>query len=243
MPIPGTDVTDNLLTLIHVEVESQDSAAVLPPRMFDYYVALRRKHALPLLPIALFLKVGLDGIGWARYEERFWDDRILQFDFPYVGLPALSAEKYLHLDNPLGVALSALMKSPPGRKIQLATEAWGRLVQAPESEYRRFLLCECVDAYAPQGEQERSLLQKELLTTTDPGVRAMTMTMFEKLRLEGRQAGILEGQREALLVLIESRLGSPTSQVRERVERASASELQLWLRKVGTANSLEELGL
>jgi hypothetical protein len=27
---------------------------------------------LPVLPIGLFLRVGLDGIGWDAYEEHFW---------------------------------------------------------------------------------------------------------------------------------------------------------------------------
>ena len=40
--------------------------------MFEYYVQLRRDTGLPVLPIGLFLRVGLDGIGWDAYEEHFW---------------------------------------------------------------------------------------------------------------------------------------------------------------------------
>ncbi len=54
----------DLAALVHVEVESRASSASLQPRMFDYYVQLRRDTGLPVLPIALFLRVGLDGIGW-----------------------------------------------------------------------------------------------------------------------------------------------------------------------------------
>jgi hypothetical protein len=43
---------DDLVALVHVEVESRDSAAALRPRMFDYYVQRRRDTALPVLPIA-----------------------------------------------------------------------------------------------------------------------------------------------------------------------------------------------
>jgi hypothetical protein len=31
--------------------------------MFEYYVQLRRDSQLPVLPIGLFLRVGLDGVG------------------------------------------------------------------------------------------------------------------------------------------------------------------------------------
>ena len=30
--------------------------------------------------IALFLRVGLDGIGWDAYEEHFWEQRIVRFE-------------------------------------------------------------------------------------------------------------------------------------------------------------------
>ena len=55
--------------------------------MFDYYIQLRRDTGLPVLPIALFLRVGLDGTGWDTYEEH-WEQRIIRFEYAYVGLPA-----------------------------------------------------------------------------------------------------------------------------------------------------------
>ena len=59
-PVPGLA---ELLTLVHVEVESRDSIQPFWPRMFEYYVQLRRDSQLPVLPIGLLLRVGLDGIG------------------------------------------------------------------------------------------------------------------------------------------------------------------------------------
>jgi hypothetical protein len=51
-PAPG-EPADPWLTLIHVEIESQDTVAPLRPRMLTYYEQLRRWHGLPVLPIAL----------------------------------------------------------------------------------------------------------------------------------------------------------------------------------------------
>src|SRR4029077_20589711 len=41
----------DLVALIHIELESRESAVALRPRMFEYYVQLRRDTGLPVLPI------------------------------------------------------------------------------------------------------------------------------------------------------------------------------------------------
>jgi hypothetical protein len=61
-PPPRPDVSD-LIALVHVELESRASTPEFRPRMFEYYTQLRRDTGLPVLPIAVFLKLGLDGIG------------------------------------------------------------------------------------------------------------------------------------------------------------------------------------
>ena len=84
VPPPSSEAgepTDCWLTLIHVEIESQDTVAPLRPRMHSYYEQLRRRHGLPVLPIALYLRVGLDGIGWDVYEEKYWDHRLVSFAY------------------------------------------------------------------------------------------------------------------------------------------------------------------
>ena len=110
------EAADCWLTLIHVEIESRDTAAPLRPRMFAYYEQLRRRHGLPVLPIALYLRVGLDGIGWDVYEETYWDHRLLYFTYAYVGLPGLEGEQYVAGESLLGVALTALMRVPAARR-------------------------------------------------------------------------------------------------------------------------------
>jgi hypothetical protein len=134
------------LTLIHVEIESRDKVAPLRPRMHSYYEQLRRRHGLPVLPIALYLRVGLDGIGWDAYEEHFWEQRILRFEYAYVGLPGLDGEWYVAGEHPLGVALTALMRVPPARRAAVHAEALRRLAEARENEYRRYLLLDCLEA-------------------------------------------------------------------------------------------------
>ncbi len=110
-PTPRTGV-DDLVALVHIEIESRDSVAAFRPRMFDYYVQLRRDTGLPVLPIALLLRVGLDGKKWDSYDEYFGDRHVLRFNYASVGLPGLKAEDYATGENLLGVALSARMEQP-----------------------------------------------------------------------------------------------------------------------------------
>ena len=128
------------MALVHVEVETRKSAVALRPRMFEYYVQLRRDTGLPVLPIGLFLRVGLDGVGWDAYEEFFWEHRILRFEYAYVGLPGLDAEQYVNGEHLLGVALSTLMRVPPERRAELFAEGLKRIVRSGENDWRRFLL-------------------------------------------------------------------------------------------------------
>ena len=111
------------LALVHIEIESPDKAAPLRPRMYRSYNVLRERYELPVLPIALFLKVGLKGIDIDIYEEHFWELRPIRFEYLYVGLPALDALEYLEKDNWLGWALASLMRIPKEQAALLGAEA------------------------------------------------------------------------------------------------------------------------
>jgi hypothetical protein len=67
--MPGE--AESWLALVHIEIESPDKATPLRGRMFRDYVHLREKHGLPVLPIGLFLKVGLKGAKRDAYTEQF----------------------------------------------------------------------------------------------------------------------------------------------------------------------------
>jgi hypothetical protein len=110
VPELGGGQGSSFLALVHIEIESPDKAKPLRPRMFHSYVYLRDEYGLPVLPIALYLKVGLDGIGVDVYEEKFWEFRPVHFEYLYVGLPALDAVEYVQGENWLGVTLASLMR-------------------------------------------------------------------------------------------------------------------------------------
>jgi hypothetical protein len=233
-PLPRPGVTD-LLVLVHVEIETRQSAAALRPRMFEYYVQLRRDTGLPVLPIGLFLRVGLDGIGWDNYEEFFWEHRIVGFDYAYVGLPALDDAAHATGENLLGVALSTLMRVPEERRAELYAEGLKRIARSGENDYRRFLLAECLEAYAEMDEAATQQLQALLTTEPYQDVRPIMITTYER--------GMIAGERRAALLQLEVKFGAVSPEVKQRVEALTAHQVQQLLADLLKAESLKELGL
>lgn len=225
----------DLVALLHVELESRESAAALRPRMFEYYVQLRRDFGLPVLPIGLFLRVGLEGIGWDSYEEHFWEHQILHFDYAYIGLPALPGEQYALGENLIGVALSTLMRVPETRKVELYAEALKRVALARENDYRRHLLAECLEAYANLGPTDNERFQALMTTEQFAEVRPLMITTYER--------GKIAGQREMTLRQLQAKFGPLSATVRERVESLSLDELDRLAVELLEPRSLKELRL
>jgi hypothetical protein len=248
---PPRPHTNDLVALVHIELESRASAIAFRPRMFEYYVQLRRDTGLPVLPIGLFLRVGLEGIGWDTYEEHFWEHGLLRFDYAYIGLPALNGEQYATGENLVGVALSALMRLPAERRAELHVEGLKRIARSGENDYRRYLLAECLEAYAELSEAEKERLRALLSTPRYQEVQAFMTTTFERGIQQGIERGIeqgiergiLQGEQRSALRQLEAKFGPLSAAVKQRVEALppeALAQLQIDLLR---AQSLKELRL
>jgi hypothetical protein len=110
-----------------------------------------------------------------------------------------------------------------------------RLVACPENEYRRYLLCECVDAYLPLEEPQLREFERVLLTEPYKEILHMGTTWTER--------GEERGQRRLLQVQLEERFGPLAQQARERLAAWPVEKLQDLGRALMRAQSLRELGL
>ena len=244
VPPPFDGGAEEGFVLLHLEVESNDRIAGFRRRFFDYYCDLRRKYDLPVWPIGVFLRVGLDGVGWTSYEETFWEQQLLQFWFTYVGLPALDAETYLHGENLLGVALTSLMRVPHERRVELQMEALDRIVKSKENtDWRRFLLAECLLAYSELDPAEWERLQALLVTNKYREAKEMTLTYYERGKIQGE----LLGERNALLRtatrLLEAKFGSLSDAIKQRLRALSIEQLDQLMVDFVQAQSLKDLRL
>ena len=211
----GRDERDCLLVVL-IEIESPDRTTSIRHRMPRYVRDLGDKLGLPVLPVVLFLKVGLNGVGRLEYRRQI---RGLVVDYSeclYVGLPGLDAVQYLEGDNWLGVALSALMRIPAEQVAWLGAEALRRLTEAPLDNRRKFLLAECVQAYLPMTDEQRREFKALLSTKPYAGVQAMNVTVFEE--------GLLKGRLDTLLSCVELKFGREVPEITARVRTLSNEE-------------------
>lgn len=239
----GPDAPTFDAILLHIEIESADTVEPFRRRMYHYFHFLTEKHGLSVLPIAVYLRVGLQGRGKDVYQVRVLDRTPLRFEYDYVGLPGLQGEDYLRQDNPLGIAWSALMRWSRSQRAQAAVSALDRIVTSAETPARKMLLCECVQAYAPLEDDQRVELYSLLQQPQHQGVRTMVKTWSEAAEERGLEKGELKGRRELLLELLEVKFPTLSQAARERVANWPLEKVK----EVGiaflNARSLSELGL
>src|SRR5437868_4359448 len=97
-----------------------------------------------------------------------------------VGLPALDGEAYATGENLLGVALSALMRLPADRRAELYAAGLKRIAGSAENDYRRFLLAECLEAYAELDDVQKERLQALLHAEPYQEVEPLMKTTYER---------------------------------------------------------------
>jgi dTMP kinase len=232
------DEEDHLIALLHIEIESDDTVEPFRSRAYHYYEQLRRNYRVPVLPIAVYLQVGLDGIGIDEFRESFGPLQILHFQYLYVGLPALDAAQYVRGANWLGVALSSLMRCPRDQRVILAVDALRRLSEYRDNTRKRFLLAECVGAYSPLDDELRAEFDEVIRSAAEKKEFAVEMSLLDLLTEKGRR----DGMNRSLLTLLEARFGELHASVAYWI--ASLGEDQV-LEKIPAAlkaTSLEQLG-
>jgi hypothetical protein len=250
-PVKGAGEPEEQIILIHVEVESKDQTTALDERFPDYVWHLRRKYGLKVLPLALFLRVGLEGLGERVCEETVLGEWVSRLRYWYVGLPALEAETYLNGANSLGFALAALMKARVGERAKLTAEAQDQLVKCSESAARKFLLIECLQAYAPLTDAEKIELTSLLQTPRYQGVQAMNKTVYEEGMEKGMEKGVEKGmekgmkkeRRRAIERTLLRKFKTLSDAARQRLANYPEEKLDDLFDAAFDAASLKDLGL
>jgi Domain of unknown function (DUF4351) len=145
------------------------------------------------------------------------------------------------------VALSALMRLPADRRAELYVEGLKRIAGSGENDYRRFLLAECLEAYAELGEDQKERVQALLHTEAYREVEPLMKTTYERgieRGIEqGIERGIEQGERRSALRLMEAKFGPLTPEVRRQVEALSTEALAQLQLDLLRAQALEELRL
>jgi hypothetical protein len=234
VPDPAGRKADHSVVVIDVEIESPERSTDIRARMLWYYEFLRRRHSLPVFPVCLFLKVGLDGIGWDCYEERLWDHTLLRFEYPYIGLPALDGMTYLRGENLLALAFSALMKLPPAERVRIKVEGLAKIVRSRENNARKGLLAECFNNYLELNAVQQ--IEFDRVQTEQPPEVKVMVNSFEK---QGR----IKQAREMVQKQLEKKCGALPPAAIDRLKMLPIERLEEIALSYTDVASLQELGL
>jgi len=234
--------------LVHIEIQGQADPG-FAERMYVYHYRLFDRYRRDVVSLAVLTDVQ-GGFRPQGYERERWGCS-LRFRFPMVKLldwrdrtAALEADR-----NPFAlVALAQLQamahRGGPARKsaklrlirflyVREYTReqilAWFRvldwMLRLPEDLEREFM-----DELTDYEEKERM-----------PYVTSAERIGIQKGLEQGRQEGRKEGEAAILLRLIALKFGSPTEEVRARIEEADADTLLDWSARILTAERVDDI--
>ncbi len=132
-------------------------------------------------------------------------------------------------------------------------EGLKRIAQSEENDFRRFLLAECLEAYAEldeaQKERVQALVHTEpyqeveslMKTTYERGIETGIERGIERGIAQGIERGIEQGERRLTVRLLEAKFGPLSAEVREQLEALSPEALAQPQLDLLQAQSLKEL--
>ena len=119
-----------------------------------------------------------------------------------------------------------------------------RVAESGLDEATLYLLVNVIETYFPlTGEAleryERLVSRKEYRT-----VEEVELTWADRIHERGREAGVMEGKRDALLKFLTAKFGPLPEETISRVQDiVSGAELDTYLAQAATSPSLDEVGL
>jgi hypothetical protein len=223
------------LILVHIEVESQRRSN-FPARMSEYYMLLRLRHRLPVLPIVVYLAPGTGGLTQETHVEEVFGKTVLRFEYEAVGLPDLEAEDYRASDNPLAPTLSALMRPGPTGRLAQKLQSLRRVLLSDVDEARKSLLVNIIQTYSPLNLAEEAEVDALIESEMRQEVETMLVTWEEGV--------IVRGKRDLLLRQLHRKFGDLPEVVTLRLQSIQTEEeLDRASDRIFDAHSLAETGL
>jgi hypothetical protein len=209
------------LVLVHVELQARPEPD-FPERMFEYYALLRRRHRIPVLPIAVYVTGGRGTRRWERYREEVFGDVIVNFHFRRLRLRAFKAIEVVGEGDPLTCALAALMDRRGADLATMKARGLQGIAQWGLDEARQWLLVNFLETYLPLKVEEDQRYRRLLAEEEYDLARQVEMTWGDRLREQGRQEGqvlgLLRAKRDDLLTVLRARFEPVPEELVSRIE-------------------------
>jgi hypothetical protein len=232
--------------LIHIEIEAVARAG-MGERFWLYYMQLRLRYGLLVIPVLINLKGGRPGPHDEELSEGFGKVQTARFSYRVFGLSGCTAADYLARPEPLAWALAALMRPGKRSRAQHKIECLRRIAAADLPANHRYLLGNWVQTYLQLKGRQAEEYDRLRNLGVNREVKAMQMTWAEQMEAEYTQKGIEQGLaalRNVVLRLLKQRFGPVPETVRSKVEAIQEIEpLSHLAERVYEVDSIDEMGL
>ena len=239
-----------LSLLVHVEIEAEARAGT-DQRLWRYYMQLRLRHDLLVVPILVNLKGGRPGVELEVLEEGFEPLATGVFRYRVLGLSGCQAEDWLSRPEPVAWAFAALMR--PGRwsRAELKLACLRRVGESEVAGGRKEILVNWVETYVELTPEDAAEFRHLLEQEENREVQEMEMTWLGRAEAQGVEKGLAQGMekgievlRGVVLDLMDQRFGEMPAQVRQRVQAIDSMDTLAQIsRRILTVSSIEDLHL
>jgi hypothetical protein len=219
--------------LVHVEIETEYRAGI-DHRLWLYYMQLRLRHGLPVLPILVSLRGGPPGLQVAVLREGFGEQVTAAFSYRVLGLSGCQAQEWLPRPEPLAWAFAALMRPGGWSRAELKLECLRRIARSDVTGLRKQILGDWVETYVQLTEQDALELQRLLDLEGNEEIKAMELTWLGKAEARGMEKGLEKGLEKGIEKGLEKGLAQGTEiATRQAVERMRRVVCQLMGQRFG----------
>ncbi len=215
--------------LIHVEAQAI-SKSQFNRRMFNYFARFDEKFALPVYPIVIFSYDSPKKPAISKYEVKFPDFKVLEFNYQVVQLNRLNWRDFLDKSNPVASALMAKMNIEPQDRAKVKAECLRLLVTLKLDPARMQLISGFVDTYLRLNSSEKIVFEQEISTFNQP-IQENVMQITTSWMEEGIEQGKLETLHGNIISILEKRFQTVpsdlVSQINSLEDKVKLQQLHL----------------
>ena len=238
--------------IIHIEIELVRRARVIN-KVVRYLLRLLEMFNEPILSLVFYLRSG-SGIRIEDAKREAFGVMTMCVKWVGIGFRGLEAKEYAVAGEPVGCALSALMRKPKDvmEALELRAHCVRVIMESEYTEEEKMLLLDVIETYWEMSAREQELFETIWEQIASKEVKEMRLTWSAKLIQQGVEQGMEQGiergtilgQKRILYRMIREKFGRLPRHIRQRIEAIEEPDVLDELSvKLLTANTLEELGL
>ena len=214
--------------LVHIEAQSSPQKD-FNYRLFSYFARLHQQYRLPVYPIVVFSYDRPKTPAPHRYQVRFKDFNVLDFNYRVIQLNRLQWRDFLNSPNPIASALMAKMAIAPEDRPKVKAECLRLLVSLKLNPAKMQLISGFVDTYLLLNPEEELQFNQELSTfieSTQEEVMQLTTSWMRQGLEQGLEQGLSQGKRETIERLMLKKFGAIANPYLAAIECLGLEELE-----------------